>query len=531
MFPKPDDDLQSLLEELGAYGHQKPGFSLKDPLPGLLIKVRKLGKPAALPYLLALTHSPNAEVRKEAELAVSALLPLLPPEQILELEILIRESWLKFNSDGHDFRAAANAAWKLSTLAASGWRREKAVLELANIHDTSALLFILLRLNDWVVEVRKAAERWVLNCEGKIQAAQIVDCIPVLSALLERQQGRSSRFVQSLIGRLATEEVAPALLSRLSALDSRSRRLVFSLLSQSGALRAPEVQVQLLQQPNPILGVMLLKRLKEQASELPDRLLDYAIASKSAILRRAGLYSMTAPQIERFVPLLWKAILDPAQGVREFARYHLLKRASVEDLQARCLSELHGKCSSSRAVAVCILGFHECQGKWDVAQYEEWSSHPSVRVRTAVMRCYHISHPGEALPWVRRELSSAAESLLGKTALTILLKKPYSLSLTEVVGCLHESRPMAVRLRGFSILRRRGKWEQLPELLKLLHDKRDDLRHQVTLRLVVWLQGFNRSQVQPSRDQIDAVKAALSQCSKFMAQGLYRQFEALIGSL
>jgi len=131
-----------------AYPHQKTGFFSKNPLSELLIKVRNLVNPAALPYLLLLVHYANAEVRRKSELTVYTLLPQVLPEKVLELETLIRESWCRFNSDGHEFRATSNASWKLSTLAASGWRREKAVLEPANMQDASALLFILLRLND-----------------------------------------------------------------------------------------------------------------------------------------------------------------------------------------------------------------------------------------------------------------------------------------------------------------------------------------------------------------------------------------------
>jgi hypothetical protein len=69
-YPKPDDDRHLLLDELIAYPHQKTGFFSKNLLSELLIKVRNLVNPAALPYLLLLVHSANAEVRRKSELTV-----------------------------------------------------------------------------------------------------------------------------------------------------------------------------------------------------------------------------------------------------------------------------------------------------------------------------------------------------------------------------------------------------------------------------------------------------------------------------
>jgi len=494
-----------------------------------LNQVRELGNLAALPYLLALAHSANSDVRDAVELTIAKLLPLASTDQLLELEALLRESWLKFYSDGHDFRTEGHAGWKLSTLSASGWRREKAVLKLAETRDASALVFILLRLNDWVGQVRQAAELWIQHCKDSLPITQILECLPILAAMQERRQGSSSAFVQFLTDRLAAEEASSELLRELPDSRAPSRKLIFSLLSKSGALSRPETQDLILRHPDLALGVMLLNRFRKDCGELPDQLINAALSSKSALLRRTALHCLWPSQIDRFVHVLWKALVDPAQSVRQFGRFYLLRHVAPEELQARHLAVLQGDHVSNRAIVTSILGFHECGGKWEVSQYRQWSEHRSIRVRAAVMQCFAASHFDESLAWVRNAMLASVSTCLGKTAFAILLKQPASLSLDEIRTWLRESQPDALRLRGFCLLIMRGKWEKLPALLELSRDPFDQLRNRATSSIRAWLQSFNKYQVQPSRDQIEEAAVELALSKNSLGDRLFQELEALLG--
>lgn len=519
MFPTPDDDLQPLLDQLDP---RRLTF-------GVLQQIGALGNPAALPYLLAWAHSPSKGVRDAVELTLEKLLPLASTEQLLELEMLLRESWLKFYSDGHDFRAEGSAGWKLNTLSPSGWRREKAVSKLAEARDASALVFILLRLNDWVTQVRQAAECWIQRCEGSLQLAQMLECVPVLAALRERRQGGSPHFVQSLIDRLTTEEATPGLLGRLPHSGTSSRKLIFSLLSQSGALGRPETQDRLLQHSDPVMGIMLLNQLRKDFGEVPDRLIHAALPSKSALLRKNAFYCLRPAQIGRFVHSLWAALTDPAQSVRQFARFYLLRQASPEELQARHLAALQNKGASNRSMVTSILGFHECGGTWEVAEYQRWLEHPSVRVRAAVLQSFAAGHFEESLGAVRKAMASSAASCVGRTAHAILLKQPSLLSLDDIKAWLHQNQPEVLRLRGFSLLIERSKWEKLPTFLKLSRDPSKELRRRALVSICSWLHHFNKSQVQPSRDQVEEAAAELALSKSSLGAPLFQELEALLG--
>ena len=147
------------------------------------------------------------------------------------------------------------------------------------------------------------------------------------------------------------------------------------------------------------------------------------------------------------------------------------------------------------------------------------------------MRCFAATSFDEALPWIRSEVAVAKNPTLGKTALTILCRTPLALTLEEVSRLLRDTEQELIRLRGFTLLCVRGKWEQLPVLLKLLRDSSKEIRRRADSRLVSWLKGFNRVQTQPSRVQLEEALTELALSKAFIPTALHLEFDALLRAM
>ncbi len=531
MFPKPEAELNILLNELTACLHEKRWFLTRSPAPDILNRIAHIGSPAALPWLLPLVHSDNENIRAAAERAVAVLLPKLRPHQIVELECLIRESWALFHSADHSYRAETEFGARLASLDSSGWNREKAITALIRVGDVEALPFMLLRLNDWVTQVRKAAEKWFAVHGDSIQLSQLVGCLPILAVLSERSYGSTSSIVKLLLTRLTTSGASAVLLEVLPHTTARVRRLAFTLLAPSGALHDPALQAELLRHSEPMLGILLLKHLRVESPDLPSELLNQALMSRSATLRRYALYCLSENQIRRLTPLLSQAIFDSAQGVRNFAQYHLLKQVSAEELQSRYSLAMQNARTSNTLQAACIMGFHEVGGRWSTSRYLELASHPSMRVRVAVLRVFSASHFEASLPWLKTAIESNDAPALSKAALAVLRRHPQSLTLDEVKALLAAKNSDIVRWRAFSLLCLRGKWEQLPVLLDLLHEAPDFFNRRVLSHLSSWLSRFNRSQIQPTRAQVEQSLTALKSARIQLGPKFGTEFHALLHSL
>ncbi len=507
---------------------QKPGFMMPSPVPEVLHRIGQHGDPAALPWLFDLIHSSTEKIRSAAEQAVEPLLCKLDAQQIIELEQYIRASWTRFYSDDHSYRAKTEPGARLSTLHSSGWIREKAVTALTRSGDPGALAFVLLRSNDWVVQVRRAADQWFSAHIATVPTHQLVVCLPILAALTERSYGRDSNIVSTQLARLTLPTAAPMLLEWLPRSNARTRRLLFSLLALSGALQDADTQSVMMNHPDPIFGILLLKHLRQQSAEMPKELLDQAMSAKSATLRRYALYCLSEDQISQLTPLFSQAIFDSAQGVRSFAQYHFLKQFTSEELQSRYAGVLQEKHVRNVRFAACILGYHEAGGRWPVSQYMELAQHSSMQVRVAVLRTFAATHFEDALPWLKVAFASYDGSSLAKVAMAVFRKQPQAWTLTEIRYLLGQEHATPVRMRAFALLCRRGKWEQLPVLFELLLDSSGVFEQPVLSRLSAWLNRFNQVQTQPTRSQLEQALAALDRAGDRMGSRLDAEFRALL---
>lgn len=531
MFPKPEAELQTLLDELMESLRQKPGFMSQSPVPKVLDRIAHHGDPAALPWLFDLIHSSTETIRVAGERAVEPLLSKLDARRLMELEHFIRESWTRFYSDDHSYRATTEHGARLATLHSSGWIREKALMALARSSDPGSLPFVLLRCNDWVAQVRRAADNWFSAHSASVPTQELVNCLPILAALTERSYGRDSNIVSTLLARLTVPAAVPMLMEWLPRSNARTRKLLFSLLALGGALQDADIQAALMNHADPIFGILLLKHLRQQSAELPKGLLNQAMSAKSATLRRYALYSLSEDQISQITPLLSQAMFDSAQGVRSFAQYHLLKKFNAEDVQSRYMAALEDPHVRNARFAACILGYHEAGGRWAASQYLELADHKSMQVRVAVLRAFAATHFEDALPWLKVAFASCDGSSLAKAAMAVFRKHPQAWTMTEIQYLLGQEHATAVRLRAFALLCRRGRWEQLPVLFELLPDSSAVLEQHVLSRLSAWMDRYNQAQSQPTRVQVEQALAALDRVGVRLDPRFGSGFRAFLHSM
>lgn len=138
----------------------------------------------------------------------------------------------------------------------------------------------------------------------------------------------------------------------------------------------------------------------------------------------------------------------------------------------------------------------------------------------------------EALPWIRSVLESPNDSPLTKTAYFLVRRQPHAVPLSVLIGwALDAHRTDAARFRALTLICGRSKWEQLPALLQLIQACPDLFRDRVRLRLHAWLADYNRSQLQPTRQQVEDAKRLLEEAAPHLDDMVQREFHALLGSI
>lgn len=530
MFPTPDHTLASLLRTLAStYPDNRTPVS--SSAAGILKQIGTLGQPASLPYLLTWVHCPAKEAREAAEMAVGKLLPALNPREILALEAFFRESWSKVDTYGQSFFAHSLTACMLTTMAPSGRWREASLRQLLLSKDLNALPFVLLRINDWVPQVRAVAEKWLSLHLDRCTSKQLIFCAPILSALQDRQQARSSPWLSTLLSRLSVPESGSDLEEWLFHTDSRTRGLLFNLLSRTGSFDKPLFQEHLLKHQDPAFGMLLLKHFRQTNHALPDDVASMALKSKSALVQRYAWNCLTEGQLGCHHHLLMAALTSPAPGLRAFAQHHLRKGMPAETMRELYQKQaLDSQFSSKRRIGA-IHGFHETGGKWEPSVYDGLLMHKSTAIRAAAFRCFVQTRPENALPYAQRLLMAERSPLLARNALTALKHHPRDVTLRYLASLLDSGNDEIIRHRGFILLLAKSKWEKLPLLLALVRDSSRILQEKALIELGSWFNNFNCSPVQPSRQQLECAEQELQRSTPWLSPHMKLNLDSLLGSI
>jgi hypothetical protein len=171
---------------------------------------------AALQACLATRPGARAPAERLAEAIGQIPVRLLPV-----VDVALRERLSDYRDDGWpswDFPELRRfvrvpGGWAIMAVAAShrnGYVREAAVRGLAESRDGRAVPYLLLRLNDWVNQVRAAAREAIEVFLQPAFASDIIAALPVVSALVRRTRADHASALRQGRGRRAWGSARPA---------------------------------------------------------------------------------------------------------------------------------------------------------------------------------------------------------------------------------------------------------------------------------------------------------------------------------
>ena len=498
-------------------------------MAGVLNEIKDLSDPAGLPFMFGWIHHEHTAVREAASQAVSAMLESLSPQMIPVLELAVRESWVRYSTQGTKFRAATLPGLLLASLDPNGRIREKSLRSLLSLPDASILPFMLLRLNDWVMVVRGLADDWIARYGHNLPSAELVRVLPILAAMSDRRSSSISGQMSALVRRLHRSEAIPQLLDAMSASDSRSRRFILHLLSASGALADEGVQRALIHSRDPFTGVLCLDALEKSSAPVSRDILLAAVQARSVMLRNKALQLSLTRGLEGLRAVLEERVLDESATVRQFARYWLQQERPGLEFTSVYRAAMQD--TRQRRVAAALAGYHECGGHFEEQEYAAWLQHPASIVRRVALRSFAAAMPAAAQPVVRRFALAGMDQALRGAAFRIIQSHRGWLTFEEMASLLLTSQDIGLRLKALSLLRREDKWEQLPILLRLLSGDDEALRPSASAALRDWMARFNLSWTQPKKKNVAEARHWLSAAASQLGKKQFLDLENLLSTV
>lgn len=507
-------ETEALLREL--YG--RPAWNAW--LPGeiawrveVIERVASQGDAAAIPDLMRFAMDSTPAVAGAARTGLRQLIATLDSRDLPELELTLRycsywhpkDAWRTLQAvDVERFAGKDDRTTWLgcASFHHRGYVRERAVRLLDEVRDGLEVPYLLLRLNDWVPEVRAAARESVLRRLRRDRIEPFVKHAVLLFQLAHCRRVDHADVLAVAMGRLTDDENLPRLLELLEREDRALRRTAFRLATERNGGHLARLLAFGATSSDPILRLRAARRAGEF---LADAALDEALPAmrndRSMPVRREALRILMRRRPAAVPQALTGALFDHHRSIRELAQFHL-KRGGTD------VAAIYR--SAAQAVplsAVALRGLGETGTRHDAALLQPFLTHASPAVRQAAVfalgRLMGDDAPDALLtslcdvsPRVVRE---AAAALLGKCGPGHCerLWTIYTSDERSVV------RAAVVRLLGDCSF-----WDALPYLLRAVVD---DRAHVAALarRRIEWR--YNRLFTKPSSERASRIEAALEE--------------------
>lgn len=394
----------------------------------------------------------------------------------------------------------------------SGHVREEAVNRLDSIAGGVELPFLLIRLNDWVPEVREVARRSISSRMNSAYGRSFTTNLALISRLEQTERVNHRRLIDAINELLLSAECRPVLLEALSSDDRLIRRASFKLAIHSREPASPEVLRKALSNPDTVVRFWAARRVSSafDSAEL-DHLLTLMKRDRFMPVRREALRAYVNRGLEEGRVELRSALLDTHASMREEARYRLQE---IDPIEVASFYRQALSAGNEIGLYSAISGLGETGSSADSHVLERYTSHSSAKIRRAAIRA--LSRLGE------EHLSALVDALsdevpsVSREALKALSNRASLLGNEQLWKIFCAASHRHIKRNALSLLEKVSKWEGISFMVKALCDADEEVANSGRLGIQHWLWRFNRRFSAPTPEQLAKLGSALEECGNLL---------------
>jgi HEAT repeat protein len=453
----------------------------------------------------------------------------LSPLDLAALDQRVRESWTAYRYYNlHNWQglrppdvgrlAQSEFAISLVGLASfhfNGYVREAAICELVSQRTGKELPFLLIRLNDWVSQIRDAAASAV---RARIEPSYAVHFLANISLVLRlRVCGRvDKKFVDDICDLLKRAECKDVLQAGTTSKDKAVRRISFQLAAEAEpSTRAAIVQAAMTD-PDAVARSWAARHFLPEVSpeELPG-IIEPMLKDRFMPVRRDALWYTATKRPDVAKQPLRDALLDNHVSMRETARQFLAVAEidSARDFYAHAIENGDDK---QRFAAICGLG--ETGKAPDVSWVVPFLNSPQTRIRRAVAYAIgRLDLEGQLQKLV--ELLADPKPSVSREALKALQAKARHVTLADLENLIASKSEFHIRRNALTLISHTDKWKKVPALIKSCADADVRLAEQAAKGLRAWLANYNSSFAEPTRADFEKISSELIKWESHLPHG------------
>jgi HEAT repeat protein len=390
----------------------------------------------------------------------------------------------------------------------NGYVRQAAIESLGRTEAVVALPFLVIRLNDWVPEVRAAAMAAVAPWMQPDRARELVTVLPLVARLEGQKRGSHAAFLASVRSLLGRPECQEALLECLAAPDRRVRRFALGVAVEVPGMELGRLFERALGDLDTSIRLWAARAVSSRPADLSLMpVIDLMVRDHFMPVRREALRWHLRQDGDARAAALEAALLDPHPSIAAEARYYL-NESSPRDFAPfyrQALSFAEGG-----ALVAALTGLGETGAAADAALLRPFIGNPVPRTRASALRAFAKVSPNTspdifltALSDTSPRVSSMARRVFPKSGLPRA-----RVHLTEV---LERAEARHVRVNALRLLTRLDPWDALPLLVYAMAHSDPRVAQAAAYHLDRWFANSSRYYAAPTRAQLSAIDQAIQE--------------------
>ncbi|MEJ1369901.1 MAG: hypothetical protein RPU35_17185 [Candidatus Sedimenticola sp. (ex Thyasira tokunagai)] len=407
----------------------------------------------------------------------------------------------------------------------NGFNRENAIRRLGMLGNPVAIPKLIVRVNDWVPQVREAAKEALLKLMTPKNAKAFAESLPDLYHLKTCGRDNHTRFIADVLEYLLIEENAECIKKAAFSVEPKVARIAVRLCIDHSLLEREELVTKCLSHPDVLVRNIAANHLREFSGKTLDALLEKAIKDPFMPIRREAFQIYLRNKPEQGLVIANAFLFDRHVSIREIAITHLLRNGvDVRSIYSSVVVEGYQSISQMK---FSILGLGYLGAQEEIPSIlQSWNSE-APGIRKSVIQAIEKLIGEEAKPLLVTALDDPSPSVAKESSRLIakLRLKFASNEITEAIDILGHSHTLALAVGA---MKKSNKWERLIFLLKILSmipDNNASREETIQLELVKWDADFNRSSSQPTKLQIQWINHEYNNCSHRLNEERKRSIE------
>lgn len=488
------------------------------------VQALELGDYSRIPWIFCVLAEQHVDSKLIAAQSLARMLANLNYDDIVSIDGQMRQTTsMEWSIDWHkksieDFFSPKmtvverRAIIIIASFNPNGFIREKALMMMKDYDNT--LPFIILRLNDWVIQVRQAAYKDYHEKMQKLNEGELLLALPFVEKLRWGSRGSNDEYIKLFFEKLTSQEHQEELKSGLLSNDVRRRRICISALFDSSYTNISMAIKHLEHEPDPFLRSVLFTKLSSAGSQI-DSAARTMLQDKFHTNRRLALQYLYETKSEDVINISSALLLDRNVSVRALARNILQDKNNSFKFSSFYIKAL------DNSTVAAIAGLGETGHITDAHHIERYLRDNRIAVVRAALVSLMRLDSGKYKAVILEMLDDKRIGVV-KTAQQLILK--YQVQDYDLIKKIFVDTPYEyTKIKCAVILFSASKWNSLMFMLEAISCDSENVRCLAHQAIEKWIFTFNRSYVQVSLQQKESIKQLIQNLQDLLSDSTKRE--------